>query len=202
MCVAIGLSSRPAGCPRGRFYVWVFSFASTDSRRPLTFGVAPQNHGRRFFTQSVVGEGPLSFPPRQYRETIAPSISPRHHCQDAPNRFFGRCPSLTLGGNTNGNHQSARTRSSRTPRTATHHHGGRLRLCARQRLGRLHVPARLCPPRLRPQVDPPPRPFRFLRAHSSLHRLLALSPKHRPPAQAANSRRTPAQYTPPPASPF
>ncbi len=48
----------------------------------------------RFFTQSVVGEGPLSFPPRQYRETIAPSISPRHHCQDAPNRFFGRCPSL------------------------------------------------------------------------------------------------------------
>src|SRR5260370_39442476 len=94
MCAAIGLSSRPAGCPRGRFYVWVFSFASTDRRRPLTFGVALQNHGRHFFTQSVVGEGPLSFPPPQYRETIAPSIPPRHHCQDAPNRFFGRCPSL------------------------------------------------------------------------------------------------------------
>src|SRR5258707_10721390 len=29
MCAAIGLASPPAGCDRGRFYVCVFSFAST-----------------------------------------------------------------------------------------------------------------------------------------------------------------------------
>ena len=42
-------------------------------------------------------QNPLSLPQRLYREPIAPRISPRQHCQDAPNRFFGRCPSLLLG---------------------------------------------------------------------------------------------------------
>src|SRR5712675_2375801 len=42
--------------------------------------------------------------------------------------------------------------------------------------------------------------LRFLRAYSSLHRLLARAPAHRPPTQAANSRRTRAQYRTPPAS--
>ena len=36
---------------------------------------------------------PLSHPLRQYREPIAPTSSPRHHCQDAPNRIFVRRPS-------------------------------------------------------------------------------------------------------------
>jgi len=42
-------------------------------------------------------QNPLSLPQRLYGEPIAPRISPRQHCQDAPNRFFGRCPSLLLG---------------------------------------------------------------------------------------------------------
>jgi len=75
------------------------------------------------------GHFPLSLPQRLYRAPIAPSISSREDCQDAPNRFFGRCPFLNSpGGNSNGNHQPARTRSSRAPRTSAHHHCGRLRL--------------------------------------------------------------------------
>jgi GGDEF domain-containing protein len=34
----------------------------------------------------------LSLPQRLYREPIAPRISPRQHCQDAPNRFFRALP--------------------------------------------------------------------------------------------------------------
>jgi len=35
----------------------------------------------------------VSFPLPQYPEPIAPTASPRHHCPDAPNRSFVRCPS-------------------------------------------------------------------------------------------------------------
>jgi hypothetical protein len=35
----------------------------------------------------------VSFPLPQYSAPIAPGASPRHHCPDAPNRSFVRCPS-------------------------------------------------------------------------------------------------------------
>ncbi len=84
---------------------------------------------------------PLSLPLPQYPAPIAPSISPRHHFQDAPNRVFGRCPSLS------GQVETAMATINRQElERLERRERRRFRLRAGQRPGRLHVSARLCPP--------------------------------------------------------
>src|SRR5260221_2032885 len=122
----------------------------------------------------AVGLLSVSFPPPLSRQTIAPSVPLRHHCQDAPNRFSGAARLSIRQVETNhGNHRPSRTRSSRTPRAPADHRRGRLRLCAGQRLGCLYVSDGLRPSRPDQQVDSSCCPFSFLRVQPNLPTVFA-----------------------------